>query len=58
LVEVLLPSKVVDIDSQLLDALKTGSEILQDITNNFAPLLKRFRIFFFWEQEKTHLGMK
>jgi len=22
----------------------------------FAPLMKRFRIFFFWEQEKTNLG--
>ncbi len=22
----------------------------------FVPLMKRFRIYFFWEQEKTHLG--
>ena len=54
----LLPSKLVDTDSQLLEALKTGSEVLQEITDNFVPLMKRFRIYFFWEQEKTDLGVK
>ena len=29
---------------------------MKDITDMFAPLMKRFRIFFFWEQEKTNLG--
>ena len=57
MVDALLPSKVVDTDSQLLDALKEGSEILRDITDNFQPKMKRFRVFFFWEQMKTNLGM-
>ncbi len=54
----MLPSKIADTDSQLLDALKAGSEVLQDITDNFAPLMKSYRIYFFWEQEKTDLGVK
>ncbi|RYP87830.1 hypothetical protein DL769_000422 [Monosporascus sp. CRB-8-3] len=54
----LVPSKVVDTDSQLLSALQESSEVLQDITDNFVPMMKRFRICFFWEQEKTSLGVK
>lgn len=50
-----LPSVIVDTDAQLLDALKAGSEVLQEITDNFAPLIKRFSIYFFWEQQKTNL---
>ncbi|KAH8422390.1 uncharacterized protein LDX57_000147 [Aspergillus melleus] len=53
-----LPSKVVDTDSQLLEALREGSEILQDITDNFQPKMKSFHVFFFWEQEKSNLGVK
>lgn len=52
----MVPSKVWDTDGQLVDALKEGSETLQNITDQFAPLTKRFRIYFFWEQEKTNLG--
>lgn len=54
--DTLLPSKVVDTDGQLLDALEGKSETLQNITDMFAPLMKHFRIFFFWEQEKTDCG--
>ncbi|KAL8985384.1 MAG: hypothetical protein Q9177_004446 [Variospora cf. flavescens] len=50
------PSKVFDTDGQLLEALKEGSEILQNVTDMFAPLMKNFRIYFFWEQQKTDLG--
>ena len=50
------PSKVVDSESQLADALHEGSEVLQNITDMFAPLMKNFRVYFFWEQEKTNLG--
>jgi hypothetical protein len=46
----------VDTNSQLADALYEGSEVLQNITDMFAPLMKNFRIYFFWEQEKTDLG--
>jgi hypothetical protein len=56
MISALTPSKVVDTNSQLADALYEGSEVLQNITDMFAPLMKNFRIYFFWEQEKTDLG--
>ena len=52
----LAPKKVWETDRQLLDALQEGSETLQAITDQFAPLMKQFRVFFFWEQERTDLG--
>lgn len=55
--DTLLPSKVVDTDGQLLDALQGKSETLQNITDMFAPLMKHFRIYFLWEQEKTDCGI-
>ncbi|KAI0424659.1 ribonuclease-like protein p/mrp subunit [Xylaria sp. FL1042] len=58
IIDVLLPSKLVDSQAQLLDALKEGSEVLQEITDNFAPLMRDLRIYFFWEQQKTDLGYK
>lgn len=30
--------------------------MLQNINDQFAPLLKKFCVFFFWEQQKTSLG--
>ena len=51
-----VPSKAVDTDGQLLEALQEGSEVLQNITDLFVPLMKNFHIFFFWEQEKTNMG--
>ena len=50
-----VPKKVLDIESNLLNALEEESETLQNITDQFAPLIPNFRIFFFWEQEKTNL---
>ena len=50
-----MPRKIVDTDSQLLHALREGSEVLQDVTDQFAPLMRRFHIYFFWEQQKTSL---
>jgi hypothetical protein len=58
MISVLTPSKVVDTEGQLLEALEEGSEVLQNITDMFVPLMKNFRIFFFWEQEKTNIGTK
>lgn len=55
MLDTMMPSKVWDTDGQLVDALKEGSETLQNITDQFTPLMKRFRIYFFWEQEKTDL---
>lgn len=56
MIDALVPSKIWDTEGQLLDALQEGSETLQNITDMFAPLMKNFRIYFFWEQEKTDLG--
>jgi len=39
--------------SALLEAIAKGSETLQSINDQFAPLVKRFRIHFFWEQQET-----
>jgi hypothetical protein len=55
MLDALAPSKLCDTDGQLLDALQEGSETLQNITDQFAPLMKKFHIYFFWEQEKTDL---
>ena len=56
MVKFAMPKRIVDTDSQLLHALKEGSEVLQNINDQFAPLLKKFCVFFFWEQQKTSLG--
>jgi len=37
------PSKVVDTEGQLFEALVEGSEVLQNITDMFVPLMKNFR---------------
>lgn len=56
IVDAMVPSKAFDTDGQLLEALQEGSEILQNVTDMFAPLMKNFRIYFFWEQQKTDFG--
>ena len=56
MIDALVPSKIWDTEGQLLNALQEGSETLQNITDMFAPLMKNFRIYFFWEQEKTDFG--
>lgn len=58
MVDAFIPSRIIDTDSQLLSSLTEGSEVLQDITDNFMPIMKRFSVSFFWEQEKTDLGVK
>lgn len=55
IVDAMVPSKLCDTDGQLLEALRPGSEALKNITDMFVPLMKNFRIYFFWEQEKTDL---
>ena len=57
MIAALVPSKVVDTQGQLLDAMQPGSEVLQNITDMFVPLMKDFHIYFFWEQEKTNMGV-
>ena len=53
----LVPSKIVDTEGQLIDALQEGPEVLQNITDMLTPLMKNFRISFFWEQKKTDMGV-
>ena len=53
-----IPKTVVEFESGLVNALERESEILQNITDQFAPLMPNFRVFFFWEQEKTDLKYK
>ena len=55
----LVPSKIVDTEGQLLDALQEGSEVLANITDMFVLLMKDFYFFFFffWEQEKANMGV-
>lgn len=45
-------------DSQLLMATEKGSETLQSITEQFAPLMKQFHIFFFWEELESGEGSR
>ena len=43
-------------DSELLMVSERGSETLQSITDQFAPLMKQFHIFFFWEELESGEG--
>ncbi|BCR85742.1 esterase/lipase family protein [Aspergillus chevalieri] len=54
-VRLAMPSNVANFENSLVDALKEQSEILQNINDQFVPLMAEFRIYFFWEQEKTDL---
>lgn len=55
MVSLTVPKKVLQTDSSLLQALEEDSETLQNITDQFAPIMHRFRVYFFWEQERTNL---
>ena len=50
-----LPRKIIETNSSLAHALEEDSEVLQNITDHFAPLMSQFHVFFFWEQERTDL---
>jgi hypothetical protein len=54
-VRLAIPSNVANFENGLVNALKEQSEILQHVNDQFAPLMTEFRIYFFWEQEKTDL---
>lgn len=54
-VRLAIPGNVANFENVLVDALKEQSEVLQNINDQFAPLMAEFRIYFFWEQEKTDL---
>ncbi|PGH02526.1 hypothetical protein AJ80_08837 [Polytolypa hystricis UAMH7299] len=55
LASALIPRQGAVFESGLVRALKEGSETLEMITSEFAPLMPRFRIFLFWEEQRTGL---
>jgi hypothetical protein len=50
-----IPKNVLKTESSLIRALEEESETLQNINDQFVPMMHRFRVFFFWEQEATDL---
>lgn len=50
-----VPKKALDTSPQLIDALKTNSETLQNIDRQFAQLVERFHLFFFHEAKPTDM---
>ena len=48
-----MPKKVIDSQPQLVDALKSNSETLQNIDRQFAQIMDRYHIFFFHEAKPT-----
>ncbi|KAF7593472.1 hypothetical protein BBP40_011478 [Aspergillus hancockii] len=56
LASLVVPKRAALFESSLLQALREGSETLQNITDEFLPLMARFRMFFLWEQLRTRLA--
>ena len=52
---VMMPKRVMDSQPQLIDALKTNNETLQNIDRQFIQILNRFHIYFFHEGKPTNL---
>ncbi|KAG8528218.1 uncharacterized protein KY384_007135 [Bacidia gigantensis] len=50
-----VPKRFLQTDSALVRALREDSETLQNITDQFVPIMGRFRMMFLWEQERTDL---
>ncbi|MCJ1414518.1 hypothetical protein MMC32_000845 [Xylographa parallela] len=48
-----VPKKAIDTSDQLIEALKTNSETLQNIDRQFAQLIENFHLFFFHEAKPT-----
>ena len=47
--------KLVDTEPQLVDALKSNSETLQNIDRQFSQLMDEFHLYFFHEAKPTDL---
>lgn len=50
-----LPKKIMDSESQLIDALKSNNETLQNIDRQFIQIMSRYHIYFFHEGKPTDL---
>lgn len=46
----IVPRKIVRFETSLLTGLEEDSETLQNITQDFAPMMARYHVYFFWEQ--------
>ena len=53
-----LPSKVLDTQPQLVDALKKNNETLQNIDRGFIQIMNKFHIYFFHEGKPTKMGLQ
>ena len=53
---VIVPKKFMDSSSTLVRALKTNSELLQNINSGFADISSRFHMYFFHETRTTRIG--
>ena len=53
--DAILPTRVIDTQPQLVNALKANSETLQNIDRQFIHLASRFHIYFFHEGKPTNL---
>lgn len=54
-VSAVVPRKIARFETSLLTGLEEDSETLQNITQDFAPMMARYHVFFFWEQLPTDL---
>lgn len=56
--DAVIPGRVLDTRRDLVDALKTNNETLQNIDRQFIQIMSKFHIFFFHEGKPTKLGSK
>ncbi|KAI9860177.1 MAG: hypothetical protein M1813_006287 [Trichoglossum hirsutum] len=54
----MIPGKILKSEPQLINALQTNSETLQNINIEFTNFQRRFNLFFFHETLRTNLGLK
>lgn len=52
---VVIPRRIIRFETSLVTGLKVDSETLQNITQDFAPMMTRYHVYFFWEQLPTNL---
>lgn len=53
--DAVLPKKFVDTSPQLIKALKTNNETLQNINRLFIEIIGRYRLYFFHESKPTEI---
>ncbi|KAJ5984237.1 hypothetical protein N7481_006336 [Penicillium waksmanii] len=50
-----VPRRISRFETSLITGLEVDSETLQNITQDFAPVMTRYHVYFFWEQLPTNL---